>query len=149
MPGTFFPKILRTFREPRGCAQERVFWPACSITSRLAGPGFITHRRTRAVDLLLEVAHRWTLASSPGVTYTKAQISSDGAHVIARAFVTDREKRKQLVWAIEKKLIEDGARPVINQNVANTCMAPAVKGVVLQVNSIYNNWRFDDVWLDR
>ena len=63
--------------------------------------------------------------------------------------VTDREKRKQLVWAIEKKLIEDGARPVINQNVANTCWAPAVKGVVLQVNSIYNNWRFDDVWLDR
>jgi peptide/nickel transport system substrate-binding protein len=63
--------------------------------------------------------------------------------------VTDREKRKKLVWAIEKKLIEDGARPVINQNVGNTCMVPAVKGVVLQVNSIYNNWRFDDVWLDR
>ncbi|MDP1841628.1 MAG: ABC transporter substrate-binding protein, partial [Reyranella sp.] len=61
----------------------------------------------------------------------------------------DIEKRKKLVWEIEKKLIEDGARPVINQNVANTCWTPAVKGVVLQQNSIYNSWRFEDIWLDR
>ena len=44
----------------------------------------------------------------------------------------DREKRKKLVWAIEQKLIDDGARPVINQNVANTCWTPQLKGVVLQ-----------------
>ena len=61
----------------------------------------------------------------------------------------DREKRKKLVWEVEKKLIEDGARPVINQNVANTCWTPALKGVVLQHNSIYNGWRFEDMWLDR
>jgi peptide/nickel transport system substrate-binding protein len=24
-----------------------------------------------------------------------------------------------------------------------------VKGLVLQVNSIYNGWRFEDVWLDK
>jgi len=23
-----------------------------------------------------------------------------------------------------------------------------IKGVSIQVNSIYNNWRFDDVWLE-
>lgn len=62
---------------------------------------------------------------------------------------TDREKRKRLVWEIEKKLAEDAARPVMVHNVANTCWAPQVKGVVLQVNSIYNNWRFEDVWLDK
>ena len=44
----------------------------------------------------------------------------------------DREKRKKLVWEIEKKLAEDGARPVINHNVANTCWTPQVKGLVLQ-----------------
>jgi peptide/nickel transport system substrate-binding protein len=61
----------------------------------------------------------------------------------------DREKRKKLVWAVEQKLIEDGARPVINQNVANTCWTPQLKGVLLQHNSIYNGWRFEDIWLDR
>ena len=47
------------------------------------------------------------------------------------------------------KLAEDGARPVINHNVANTCWTPQLKGLVLQVNSIYNGWRFEDIWLDR
>ena len=62
---------------------------------------------------------------------------------------TDVEKRKKLVWEIEKKLAEDAARPVIGFNVDNTCWGPQVKGVVLQVNSIYNGWRFEDIWLDK
>mgnify|MGYP001586081025 CR=1 FL=1 len=62
---------------------------------------------------------------------------------------TDRGKRQKLVWEVEKRLIEDGARPVINQNVANTCWDPKVKGLVLQHNSIYNGWRFEDIWLDK
>ena len=61
----------------------------------------------------------------------------------------DKEKRKKIVWEIERKLADDVARPVIGWNVANTCWAPQLKGVVLQVNSIYNGWRFEDVWLDR
>ncbi|MGE4076658.1 MAG: ABC transporter substrate-binding protein [Reyranella sp.] len=61
----------------------------------------------------------------------------------------DRDKRKKLVWEIEKKLAEDVARPILGHNMANTCMAPQLKGVVLQVNSIYNGWRFENVWLDR
>jgi peptide/nickel transport system substrate-binding protein len=62
---------------------------------------------------------------------------------------TDVEKRKQLVWEIEKRLAEDVARPPIGYNVDNTCWDPKVKGVNLQVNSIYNGWRFEDVWLDK
>jgi len=62
---------------------------------------------------------------------------------------TDREKRKKLVWQIEKALADDVARPIINYNVANTCWDPKLKGLVLQVNSIYNGWRFDDLWLDK
>ncbi len=34
-------------------------------------------------------------------------------------------------------------------NVANTCQYPHLKGLVLQHNSIYNGWRFDEVWLDK
>jgi len=62
---------------------------------------------------------------------------------------TDFDKRKKLVWEIEKKLAEDVARPVIGWNVDNTCWDPKVKGVNLQVNSIYNGWRFEDFWLDK
>jgi len=61
----------------------------------------------------------------------------------------DREKRKQLVWAIERKLAEDLARPIIFYDRTATCWQPQVKGFVLHHNSIYNNWRFEDVWLDK
>jgi peptide/nickel transport system substrate-binding protein len=61
----------------------------------------------------------------------------------------DREKRKKLVWEIEKTLADDVARPIIGYNVANTCWDPKVKGILLQVNSIYNGWRFEDAWLDK
>ena len=61
----------------------------------------------------------------------------------------DRAKRKALVWEIERKLAEDVARPIISHNTAATCWHPHVKGVVLHQNSIYNNWRLEDVWLDK
>ena len=61
----------------------------------------------------------------------------------------DFTARRKLVWEIDKKLQEDGARPVIMHNMNSTCWWPQVKGVKLANNSIYNNWRFEDVWLDR
>ena len=67
----------------------------------------------------------------------------------AQSAELDREKRKKLVWDIEKKLADDAARPIFGYNVANTCWDAKVKGVVLQTNSIYNGWRFEDVWLDK
>ncbi len=30
-----------------------------------------------------------------------------------------------------------------------TCRRPEVKGVNIAINTIYNHWRFEDVWLDR
>jgi peptide/nickel transport system substrate-binding protein len=62
---------------------------------------------------------------------------------------TDPEKRRQLVWEVDKKLQEDAARPIIYHIRAGTCWQPNVKGVTLMVNSIYNGWRFEDVWLDK
>jgi peptide/nickel transport system substrate-binding protein len=61
----------------------------------------------------------------------------------------DVEKRKQMVWEIERILAEDVARPIIYHGKGGTCWQPHFKGHVLQSNSIYNNWRFEDVWLDK
>jgi peptide/nickel transport system substrate-binding protein len=61
----------------------------------------------------------------------------------------DTEKRKKLVWAIDRKLQEDGARPIIFYYRAASCRQPYVKGLTIMVNSIYNGWRFEDLWLDR
>jgi peptide/nickel transport system substrate-binding protein len=61
----------------------------------------------------------------------------------------DQQKRKQLVWEIERILAEDGARPIIFYAPGGNCRQPYVKGLTLMVNSIYNGWRMEDVWLDR
>jgi peptide/nickel transport system substrate-binding protein len=61
----------------------------------------------------------------------------------------DQEKRKKLVWEIERRLAEDGARSIIYHVRAATCRQPYVKGFDSMINSCYNGWRFEDVWLDR
>jgi peptide/nickel transport system substrate-binding protein len=60
----------------------------------------------------------------------------------------DVERRKRVLWAIERKLAEDNARPIIFYSVGGTCMQPYVKGVTFMVNSIFNSWRMEDVWID-
>ena len=60
-----------------------------------------------------------------------------------------KEKRKQLVWEIERRLAEDSARPVIFYPHGATCRHPQVKGLTVMVNSIYNGYRYEDLWLDR
>ena len=61
----------------------------------------------------------------------------------------NQEKRRQLVWEIERKLAEDGARPIIFYNRGGSCWQPYVKGLTIMVNSIANGWRMEDVWLDK
>ena len=61
----------------------------------------------------------------------------------------DEGKRKKLVWQIEKKLAEDGARPIIFYNRFAYCWQPQVKGWTMMVNSIINNFRLEDVWLEK
>jgi peptide/nickel transport system substrate-binding protein len=53
------------------------------------------------------------------------------------------------VWEIERRLAEDGARPVIFYPRQATCRHPQVKGMTMMVNSIYNGYRYEDLWLDR
>jgi peptide/nickel transport system substrate-binding protein len=59
------------------------------------------------------------------------------------------DKRRQLVWQIERQLIEDNARPDILYVRGITCRRPYVKDLISMVNSIYNGSRFEDVWLDK
>jgi peptide/nickel transport system substrate-binding protein len=61
----------------------------------------------------------------------------------------DTEKRKALVWEIERRLAEDGARPVIFYDRRATCWLPQVKGFTIMVNSIFSGARMEDVWLER
>ncbi len=66
-----------------------------------------------------------------------------------QSMMTDQEARKKLVWEIDKKLQEDAARPIIFHGKSAQCWQPYVKGFVTHVNSLYNNWRLEDVWLDK
>ena len=61
----------------------------------------------------------------------------------------DRDKRKTIVWEIEKFLVEDTARPVIQFVVAGNCWQNYVKNYVPHDNSQYNYLRYEEVWLDR
>src|SRR5499427_7685133 len=61
---------------------------------------------------------------------------------------TDQEKRKRLVWEIDRRLQEDQARPIVYHLRFATCWQPRVKDLKMMVNSVFNGWRFEDVWLD-
>jgi peptide/nickel transport system substrate-binding protein len=69
--------------------------------------------------------------------------------MVQQSQIADMAARKKLVWEIDKKLLEDYARPVVMWNRAAICMQPYVKGYVANVNSVYNGFRFEDIWLDR
>ena len=61
------------------------------------------------------------------------------------SLVTARERSAD----IQKRLAEDAVRPVIFYPRGGTCMQPWVKALTIMVNSIYNGWRFEDVWFDK
>ena len=60
----------------------------------------------------------------------------------------DQEKRKRLVWEIERRLTEDVAKPLAYFNKGATCWQPNVKNLTVMENSIYNGWRMEDIWLE-
>jgi peptide/nickel transport system substrate-binding protein len=62
---------------------------------------------------------------------------------------SNQEKRQKLVWDIERKLAEDDVQPIIFYGDYGICWHPQVKGLTVMVNSLFNGWRFEDVWLDK
>jgi peptide/nickel transport system substrate-binding protein len=61
----------------------------------------------------------------------------------------DQEKRRGHVFEIDKKLQEDGARPILFHNRFATCWQPQLRGLTIMVNSLFNGWRMEDVWLEK
>ena len=61
----------------------------------------------------------------------------------------DVAKRRAMVWEIDRMLQNDVARPIIFHSRMATCTQPEVRGYIQMVNSSYNGYRFEDLWLDR
>jgi len=61
----------------------------------------------------------------------------------------DQDTRKQIAWQIDQKLTREAVRPMIYYLRGGTCWRPEVKNMTVMVNSIFNGWRLEDVWLDR
>ena len=69
--------------------------------------------------------------------------------IAAQSAERDPAKRKQIAWAIDRKLTDEAVRPMLYYMRGGTCWRPEVKNITVMVNSIYNGWRMEDVWLDR
>lgn len=62
---------------------------------------------------------------------------------------TNLEARRKLVWEIDQKLQDDVARPIILHMRGGTCWQPQVHGFSPMLNSAYNGYRFEDLWLEK
>jgi peptide/nickel transport system substrate-binding protein len=60
----------------------------------------------------------------------------------------DPKKRLELVWALQKKVEDDAARPLLNWRIDHFAHWPHVKNLVPH-QSIYNWGRMQEVWSDR
>lgn len=69
--------------------------------------------------------------------------------IAAQSAERDQEKRKKIAWQIDLKLTQEAVRPMIYYMRGGTCWRPEVKNMTIMVNSIFNGWRLEDVWLDR
>lgn len=69
--------------------------------------------------------------------------------LIKQSQEADPKKRKEIVWEIERIIANEGVRPMLYHNRAATCWRNHVRNYVHQQNSLYNNWRFERVWLDK
>jgi peptide/nickel transport system substrate-binding protein len=52
---------------------------------------------------------------------------------------SDIEKRKRLVWKIERRLAEDDARPILFYLQNANCSRPRVNGLTTMANGVYNS----------
>jgi peptide/nickel transport system substrate-binding protein len=78
--------------------------------------------------------------------YCNAEV--DGL-LAAQSRELDKDKRKKIVWDIERILVDDAARPIINHSVSANCWQPYVRNYIPHDSSQYNSLRFEDVWLDK
>ena len=77
------------------------------------------------------------------------QISGPDPDPILQWREGDPERRKPILWEIERKLAADDARPIIFYPNGGSCRQPFVKGPTIMVDSVFSGWRQEDGWLDR
>ena len=149
--------LSRSRRDPDRPAQEHLYRRrARRRRNRATGSRRSRARTTRSAST--SPATRSTIPTSrstrtipaarSGTTPTTATRRSRSCSTSSRQ-ETDVAKRKKLVWDIDKKLQEDVARPIIFHGRQGTCWQPYVKGITIMVNSSYNGYRYEDVWLDK
>jgi peptide/nickel transport system substrate-binding protein len=67
----------------------------------------------------------------------------------AQSMEANPDRRRQLVWEVERRLAEDASRPVLLYSRFANCKQARLKGLVIVTNSRFNGWRMEDVWLDQ
>ena len=110
-----------------------------SIALNLTGAGLDDPDSMLMENFVCESENNWTKYCNPEVDKL----------IVAQSSERDVQKRKEMVWKIERILAEDVARPLIYHGNAAQCRHPYVKGHVRLMNSIYNNWRLDHIWFDK
>ena len=71
------------------------------------------------------------------------------ALIAGQSIERDPERRMRIAWDIDRKLTQDAVRPMIYFLRGGTCWNPRLKNMSIMVNSTFNGWRMEDVWLDR
>ena len=71
-----------------------------------------------------QIANRSHRFVAPAMHIKSSSYSLHRKSVVVKTTEGDAERRKQLVWAIERKLAEDGARPIIFYSRGGTCWQP-------------------------
>ena len=69
--------------------------------------------------------------------------------IIEQSQILDRAKRAKLVNEIDRKLQQDGARPILGWGKQYAVYWPHVKNWVQHENSIFNQSRMQDIWLNK
>ena len=70
---------------------------------------------------------------------------------VRRAIGRNRPRQAQEAGVGDRQEAAGGRRPARSSSTAawGTCWQPYVKGVTIMVNSSYNGYRYEDVWLDK
>ena len=55
---------------------------------------------------------------------------------VEQSTLADQDRRKKLVWEIDRKLQQDGARPILYHTRLATCRQPQVKGLTVDRKSV-------------
>ncbi|MFT4507362.1 ABC transporter substrate-binding protein [Caballeronia sp. 15711] len=120
-----------------------------------------TQRETRRADYQLKMWSSAPALDDPDAILLE-QLScrssrnySDYCDPVTQAMIekqsatTDPQRRKELVNSIDLRVAEQGARPVLYTSYTGFCRYPFVHGAIRATNSLYNTYRYEDVWLGR